>query len=54
MKVIMDYYHGEKKEGGEVIDTGDFSLLYKAQKCTSLPMHTCGLNLVCEGKKIKI
>jgi len=52
IKVIVDYYMAPKKKKKE-IDTGLFKKIYKAKKAIDKPLQF-GLNLVCEGKKIKI
>ncbi len=53
VRVIVDHRNAPKGKKKEV-DTGGFELIHKAKKCANMPMHSCGLNLVCEGKKIKI
>jgi hypothetical protein len=52
VKVVVDYHSASKKKRAGV-DTGSFVLLHRGQKWGDLPGHTHGLNLVCEGKKIK-
>ncbi len=52
-KVMVDYYgtHKRKRAG---IDTGGFVLLKKGKKAADAAIPLYGVNLVCEGKKIKI
>ncbi len=49
---MVDYYSAPKKRRSEV-DVGKFLLIHKGKKCAEAP-RTCGVNLVCEGRKIKI
>ena len=51
-KVLIDYYNTPKKQRSTV-NTGEFTLLHKGKKFSNMA-PTCGLKLVCEGKKIKI
>ena len=53
VKVVIDYAETPKKKRSE-LDTGGFVLIHKAKKYGNAPVHSCGLNLMCEGKKIKI
>jgi len=50
IKVMVDYRYAKTKSK---VDTGNFSLLYRAKHAVERPLHAIGLNLVCEGKAIK-
>jgi len=50
VKVVVDYADAKKKKK---VDTGLFECVYRAEKIVDKPMNSFGLNLVCEGKKIK-
>jgi len=52
VKVIIDYKCAPKSKKPD-IETGGYILIHKGKKFTKMP-RTCGLSLVCEGKKIKI
>lgn len=49
VKVIVDYAEAKKKSK---VDTGEYECIYKATRIVDKPIHSFGLNLVCEGKKI--
>lgn len=51
VKVIVDYNMASKKKRKRV-DTGNFTLLYKAKTIVDRPLQAVGLNLICEGKAI--
>ena len=53
IKVIVDYSLCPKRKRSSV-DTGLFSLIHKSKKSVDKPFKSFGLNLLCEGKKIKI
>ncbi len=52
VKVVVDYHYASKKKKPKV-DTGNWSLIYKARRPIERPQHSFGLNLMCEGKSIK-
>lgn len=52
IKVIVDYEHATKRQRNS-IDTGNFSLLYRAKHAVQRPMEALGCNLLLEGKSIK-
>jgi tubulin monoglycylase TTLL3/8 len=49
IKVVVDFENAKKKSQ---VDTGLFECIYKAKRIVDKPIHSFGLNLVCEGKKI--
>ena len=49
VKVVVDYPNSKKKSK---CDTGLFECVYKATRIVDKPIHSFGLNLVCEGKKM--
>jgi hypothetical protein len=51
IKVIVDYHYASKKKR-KTVNTGNFSLLFKAKRTVDRPLQAVGLNLVCEGKAI--
>lgn len=51
IKVIVDYHYAKGKKKRRV-DTGNFSLLFKAKNIVDRPLQAVGLNLLCEGKAI--
>ncbi len=52
IKVMIDYnFSSKKKRKG--VDTGNFSLIYKAKRIVDRPIQSFGLNLMCEGKAMK-
>jgi tubulin monoglycylase TTLL3/8 len=52
IKVLVDYGYasGKKKQS---VNTGNFTLIYKAKRTVERPHQAFGLNLVCEGKPLK-
>jgi tubulin monoglycylase TTLL3/8 len=52
VKVVVDYHYASNKRKPKV-DTGNWSLIYKAKRAVERPQHSFGLNLLCEGKAIK-
>lgn len=53
VKVMVDYYGTNKKERSKV-DVGNFELLYRGMKASDAFVPLYGVNLVCEGKKMKL
>lgn len=51
VKVMVDYHYTSNKKKKRV-ETGGFSLLYKAKTMVDRPLQAVGLNLICEGKAI--
>ena len=50
--MVIDYYSTEKPYRADV-DTGKFFLLYKGEKYNKIA-RSCGVKLLCEGKKINL
>lgn len=50
VKVMVDYAIARKKS---LVDTGNFTLLYKAKRTVERSPNALGLNLVCEGKAMR-
>ena len=51
-KVIVDWHYASKKRKPK-IDTGHWKCIHKVKRQVERPKHSFGLNLMCEGKKIK-
>jgi tubulin monoglycylase TTLL3/8 len=52
LKVIIDYHSASTAKAKKAIDTGEFELIYKANRVVDKPMHSFGLNLEIKGNKI--
>ena len=52
IKVIVDYNYASAKKKPH-INTGNFTLIYKAKRMVEQPQQAFGLNLVCQGKSLK-
>ena len=52
LKVIIDYHSAPTAKAKKAVDTGEFELIYKANRVVDKPMHSFGLNLEIKGSKI--
>lgn len=52
LKVIIDYHYAPTAKAKKAVDTGEFELIYKANRVVDKPMHSFGLNLEIKGAKI--
>jgi tubulin monoglycylase TTLL3/8 len=50
IKVLVDFKLSRKKSQ---VDTGNFTCIHKSKFANERPMHSVGLNLMCEGKAYK-
>ena len=53
VKVMVDYYGAPKKQRSKV-DVGSFELVYRGLKAVDAVVPLYGVNLICEGKKMKL
>ena len=52
IKIMVDYFYAPLKDKNSV-DTGNFSLLIRADRTVDRPIQSFGISLVCQGKAIK-
>lgn len=52
VKVLVDYGYASSKKK-TAVDTGKFTLIYKAKRMVEQPHQAFGLNLVCQGKPLR-
>ena len=52
VKVLVDYGYASAKKK-PTVNTGNFTMIYKAKRMVEQPQQAFGLNLVCQGKPLK-
>ena len=51
-KIIIDYEIPKTAKGKAKVDTGDYELIYKANRLVEKPLNSFGLNMELKGKRI--
>ena len=53
VKVIVDYEIPRTQKGKNKVDTGEYELIYKADRQVEKPLNSFGLNIEIKGTRIK-
>ena len=51
-KIIIDYEIPKTAKGKAKVDTGDYELIYKANRLVEKPLNSFGMNMELKGKRI--
>lgn len=51
-KILIDYEIPKTAKGKAKVDTGEYELIYQAQRAVDMPMTSYGLDLTVVGKQI--